>query len=389
MLASILHAAGRNVLTNPSGANLYRGVASALASSHHVEDVAVFEVDEGALPRVSADVEPAVLVLTNVFRDQLDRFGEPENVARLLAETAHALPAGSSIVANADDPLLWHAVEDLDPIGFGVRLLGSSRTRSGRDADPEICPQCGSATRYRRRTLAHLGLVDCLDCGWASPTPAFVAEVADDGLLDRLHLSVDELSCELQVGGVHNAYNAVASVAAASVLGVAPTLSIEALASVEARFGRSEWLAFANRSFRILLAKNPASCVTGTQQIASDRRIRGVVVMVNDRTADSRDISWIWDGGLEALADLHVPIIAAGIRAADVALRFRYAGGSVDAVEPDVGRLLEAVAALTEPGDHVAVLATYTAMLEFRRAVLGSRRARVAEMGGQLDGTRR
>jgi hypothetical protein len=129
----------------------------------------------------------------------------------------------------------------------------------------------------------------------------------------------------------------------------------------------------------VFLAKNPVSCVTATRQMASDPRIRAVVVLVNDRAADGRDVSWIWDGGLEDVLGLDVPIFAGGDRAADIALRFRYAGGTVDAADPDLHALLERVQAATAPGEDVAVLATYTAMLAFRRTVLGSRSAGVSD----------
>lgn len=377
MLATILEAEGVRVLSNASGANLVRGVAAALASATGNEGAAVFEVDEAALPRVVDSVQPDVLVLTNVFRDQLDRFAEPEIVVRLLSDSARALPAGSVLIANVDDPSLWHAVEELHPIGFGVEV--GVPTTSGHESDPEVCPRCGGALRYRRRTFAHLGAVGCAACGWDSARPAFLIEAADEGRVDRLRLSIGGRSQELKVGGEHNAYNAAAAIAAASSFGIPPSRSIDALASFAPKFGRAEHLAFDERSFWVLLAKNPVSCVTATRQIESDPRIRAVVVLVNDLAADGRDVSWIWDAGLDELVRLGVPVLAGGLRAHDIALRFRYAGGAVDVVEPDVRSLLRAVRTITQPGDDVAVLATYTAMLEFRRAVLGSRRAGVAD----------
>jgi len=377
MLATILEAEGVGVLSNASGANLVRGVAAALASATGNEGAAVFEVDEAALPRVVDSVQPDVLVLTNVFRDQLDRFAEPEIVVRLLSDSARALPAGSVLIANVDDPSLWHAVEDLRPIGFGVEV--GVPTTSGHESDPEVCPRCGGALRYRRRTFAHLGAVGCGACGWESARPAFLIEAAEEGRVDRLRLSIGGRSQELKVGGEHNAYNVAAAIAAASSFGIPPSRSIDALASFAPKFGRAEHLAFDERSFWVLLAKNPVSCVTATRQIESDPRIRAVVVLVNDLAADGRDVSWIWDAGLDELVRLGVPVLAGGLRAHDIALRFRYAGGAVDVVEPDVRSLLRAVRTITQPGDDVAVLATYTAMLEFRRAVLGSRRAGVAD----------
>jgi UDP-N-acetylmuramyl tripeptide synthase len=378
MLTTILEAEGVCVLANASGANLFRGVAAALASASGNEGAAVFEVDEAALPRVVDAVQPDVLVLTNVFRDQLDRFAEPEIVVRLLSGSARALPAGSALIANVDDPSLWHSVEDLHPIGFGVEV-GAGLTTAGHESDPEVCPRCGGALRYRRRTFAHLGAVACAVCGWASSRPRFLVEVAEEGRVDRLRLSLAGRSQELKVGGRHNGYNAAAAIAAASSFGIPSSWSIDALASFAPKFGRAERLVFDERSFWVFLAKNPVSCVTATRQIESDPRIRAVVVLVNDLAADGRDVSWIWDAGLEELLGLGVPVLAGGVRAHDIALRFRYAGGSVDVVDPDVRSLLREVRTITQSGDDVAVLATYTAMLEFRRAVLGSRRAGVAD----------
>ena len=192
-------------------------------------------------------------------------------------------------------------------------------------------------------------------------------------------MTIDGLSREILVGGQHNAYNAAAAIAAASSFGIAASRSIDALASFVPRFGRSECLSFDERSFWVFLAKNPVSCVAATRQIAADPRIRAVVVLVNDRAADGRDVSWIWDAGLEELLRLDIPILAGGARAHDIALRFRYARGSVDIVDPDLAQLLSKVRGVTRPGDNVAVVSTYTAMLGFRRAVLGSRSAGVSD----------
>jgi UDP-N-acetylmuramyl tripeptide synthase len=379
MLASILETADTAVLANPSGANLFRGVATSLATATGRERAAVFEVDEGALARLVPALEPRVLVLTNVFRDQLDRFGEPEAVARLLGAAAHALPAGSKVVANADDPLLWHAVEDLDPVAFGVRVAGPPSAGARDDAEPEVCPRCGAGLRYRQRTISHLGAARCFRCGWSSAEPSLLAGVLDRPGLDALRLSIDGVRLELGLGGVHNAYNAAAAVAAASALGVASRDAVRALESFAPRFGRSELLEFEGRRLWVLLMKNPAGASALVAQVVADPRVRAAAVMLNDLWADGRDVSWLWDADLESLVRSGVPIVAGGIRASVVGVRIKYAGGSVAATETDPNELLEAMTRLTSAGDDVAVLATYTAMLAFRKAVLGSRRARVAE----------
>ncbi|MFL5799174.1 MAG: MurT ligase domain-containing protein [Actinomycetota bacterium] len=380
MISHVLAASGTPVLANESGANLFRGVATTLATAGREERAAVFEVDEGALERLVPALGPRVLVLTNVFRDQLDRFGEPETVARLLGEAARALPEGSTVVANADDPLLWHAVEELGPVGFGVRAGGQSGSVTRIDGEPEVCPRCGGAIRYRHRTFAHLGAAGCARCGWSSADPRFVAEILARPGLDALRLSIGGTGFDVRLGGVHNAYNAAAAVAAASVLGVAPGDAARALESFTPRFGRTEHLEFAGRTLWVLLMKNPAGASALVDQVVADPRIRTAVVMLNDLWADGRDVSWIWDADLESLVRRGVPIVAGGIRAYDVAVRIKYAKGSVAATETDAHALLDAVTSVTEEGGAVAVLATYTAMLSLRRAVLGSRVAQVSEL---------
>jgi len=380
MISRILAARDTPVLTNQSGANLFRGVATELATAHGDERAAVFEVDEGALARLVPALEPRVLVLTNVFRDQLDRFGEPETVARLLAEAGGALPEGSTVVANADDPLLWHAVEDLHPLGFGVRAGEPSGSVARTDAEPEVCPRCGGPMHYRRRTISHLGAADCTRCEWSSPDPPFLVEVLARPGLDALWLSIGETGFEVRLGGIHNAYNAAAAVAAVTVLGVATSDAAKALETFTPRFGRTERLEFAGRTLWVLLMKNPAGASALVDQVVADPRIRAAVVMLNDLWADGRDVSWIWDADLESLIGRRVPIVAGGIRAYDVGVRIKYAGGSVTASERDPHALLDALMSVTNEGDAVAVLATYTAMLSLRRAVLGSKVARVSDL---------
>ena len=380
MIADILRARGRSVLTNESGANLFRGVATAFATANGDERAGVFEVDEGALERLTRVLQPRVLVLTNVFRDQLDRFGEPETVAGLLAGAARDLPPGSTVVANADDPLLWHAVEDLRPVAFGVRLPEGPSAASRSDGEPEVCPVCGATLRHRGRILAHLGPAACDACGWSNPEPSVLADVVDQPRLDALRLAIGGVPCDLRLGGVHNAYNAAAAVAAAEAMGVSRIHSVSALGAFTPRFGRTESLEFEGRTLWVLLMKNPAGASALVQQVAHDPRIRAAAVLLNDRWADGRDVSWIWDADLESLVGLGMPIVAGGIRADDIGVRIKYAGGRIAASANHLPDLLREIVAVTEPGDDVAVLATYTAMLAFRSEVLGSRRARVADL---------
>jgi UDP-N-acetylmuramyl tripeptide synthase len=384
MIASILEGAGHTVVTNSSGANLFRGVAAALLDMKERASVGVFEVDEGALARLVPALRPSVLVLTNVFRDQLDRFGEPETVAGLMAGAAGRLPPGSTVVANADDPLLWHSVRASHPVGFGVRSVG---TRAAGDpslpaecsGEPEICPVCGSGLRYRERTVAHLGASSCRSCGWSSMPPRFRAEVRGPVRLGSMPIEIAGRRLVLRMGGLHNAYNAAAAVAAANAVGVPVGRAVAALEAFHPKFGRSEELELDGAPVRLVLMKNPAGAAALLQQVCSEPRIGSVVVAVSDRPADGRDISWIWDVPFERLAPMRVPVVAAGRRAAEVALRMKYAGIAPSATAREPLAALRTAAAAARGRGPVVVLATYSAMLDVRRAMLGSRSASVVD----------
>ena len=219
MIAAVLGAQGTPVLTNLSGANLFRGVATAMAIAGGDERAGVFEVDEAALLRMVRALAPRVLVLTNVFRDQLDRFGETETIAAHLSGRPARLPPGSTIVANADDPMLWHAVHGDRPRGFGVESdlrgggIGGRRRARG-------LPACGAPLEYTGRTIAHLGRARCPSCSWARSPRRSRPASSTSRRLARLSLEIEGQQITFALGGVHNAYNAAAAVAAADALGI-------------------------------------------------------------------------------------------------------------------------------------------------------------------------
>jgi UDP-N-acetylmuramyl tripeptide synthase len=379
MIAAILRAEGVPVVTNESGANLFRGAAATLARAPASARAGVFEVDEGALARLVPALQPRVLVLTNVFRDQLDRFGEPETVARLLGAAARAMPSGSTVVANADDPLLWDSVRETNAVGYGV-VAPEEQERAAvtTDAEPEVCPRCGGPLSYRRRSIGHLGAAQCARCGWASPDPPFLASMGESSF-QAMTFALRGMDVRVGLGGLHNAYNAAAAIAACTAFGIPEERAAAALQGFSAKFGRTERLDVDGTHVWLLLMKNPAGASVLVRQVIAERSVGAVIVMLNDRDADGRDISWIWDANLEPLVRRGLPMVASGIRAADMAVRIKYGGGEAVSVETDPRRAL-AAAREAANGADVAVLATYSAMLDFRAAVLGSRVGRVAEV---------
>ncbi len=379
MLRAMLAEAGLRVMGNPSGANLRQGIATALLDGP-AADIAVFEVDEAVAADVGTRMEARLLVLTNVFRDQLDRYGETETVAALLAEAARALGPRARVVYNGDDPLLTGALAAAGVSGlpFGLRLADPGAAAAASvGGEPEVCPSCRRSLSYRHRTLAHLGDYGC-SCGFAPPRDAVIGEVTSLDGLQGSHLRVGDREHTVPVGGVHNAYNAVAALVAARELGVEPEVAGAALARFRTRFGRAETFRFRGADMVLVLIKNPAGADAVLSACATERDVGAVVVAINDGIADGVDVSWIWDAAFELLVPTGAPLIATGRRAWEVALRLKHAGRAPAHTSTDLAAALEHAASLSE-SRKVLVLANYTAMLEVRRLVAGSRRAVFAD----------
>ncbi len=368
---------------NASGANLVSGVASTLLASPGAE-LGLFEVDEAALPEVARRVRPRAVLLGNLFRDQLDRYGELEHVAERWRGALAALPE-TTLVANADDPLL----ADLARSHRGrVRLFGVDDPRHARPslqhaADSKYCPECGRPFVYAAAYVGHLGDFAC-PAGHLVRPPLDVAarEIELDGLVGaRFVLATPEVSLpiRLPLPGLYNVYNATAAAALAGALGVPAAEIAEGLESFSAAFGRFERIAVGDRRLLMLLVKNPAGANEAVRTLLEGEPPRLAVVALNDEIADGRDVSWIWDVDFEPLLASLDRVIVAGGRAAELALRFAYGGldrSRIDVV-PALEEALDRGLAATPAGGELVVLPTYTAMLALRRIV--ARRGYVAD----------
>ena len=371
MLRAILDASGIPTIGNATGANLRQGVATSLVTDTGAARTAVFEVDEAALPGVVRDVEPRVLVLTNVFRDQLDRYGETERVVALLRDACRLLPRGAKVVANVDDPILWPALEGHHVSGFGVTLREDRSPEPSLAAEPAVCPRCGDPLVQMSRTIAHLGTARCSSCGWRSTEPAYVGNVVRREGLRSVTLEVAETWITLPTGGIHNVYNALAAIAASDALGIPMSTAARALRSYRPRFGRGEELRVHDRPLWLALMKNPGSADVLIDEIVDDPDVGSVVVSVNDAAADGRDVSWIWDIALERLTSAGLPMIASGTRASDVSVRLKYSDAPSAPQHRDPRAAIAAAMAACPAGRSPVVLATYTAMLDVRSVVTG------------------
>jgi lipid II isoglutaminyl synthase (glutamine-hydrolysing) len=374
MAARILEPSVR-LAHNRAGANLVSGVASALLAARDPE-LGLFEVDEAALPEVASRVAPRAVSFGNLFRDQLDRYGELELVAGRWREMARGLPAGALLVANGDDPQLGEiATERSGSVVFGVDDPRHASPELQHAADSKWCVRCGTPYAYAAAYIGHLGDYRCPACGHARPPLDVVArEIELNGLESvsfRLETPEGSARVELRVPGLYNVYNALAAASLARGLGSSTEDIVGGLQGFSAAFGRFERIQLDERSLLVLLIKNPAGANEVVRTLVAGGSPRLLLVALNDEIADGRDVSWIWDVDFEPLLDGLERLIATGERAAELALRFKYAGLPEHSIEvvPPLEVALDRGLELTPPGDELIALPTYTAMLALRDLV--------------------
>ena len=371
MASSILSPVHR-LAWNRSGANLASGVASTLLAARDAE-LGLLEVDEFALPEVMRRTRPRVVCLANLFRDQLDRYGELEHIAERWRDAVAAVGDDTTIVANADDPLVAALAEGRRRLRFGVDDPSLSRATLQHASDSKYCIRCGHPYRYGAVYVGHLGDYRCDSCGHARP-PLDVAarEIVPDGLQGvsfGLVTPRGEARIRLAVPGLYNVYNALAAASLALSLDVELDAVVAGLERFRAAFGRFERFTAGDRGVLLLLIKNPAGANEVLRTLEEGGVPETLVVALNDRIADGRDVSWIWDVDFEPLLEQAGRIVVSGERAAELALRFTYAGFPRERLDvvPDLGKALDRGLALIPPGAELVVLPTYTAMLELRR----------------------
>ena len=372
MLAAVLGRAGSPPVTNGAGSNMHWGVATALLDARgDCGARGLFEVDEAWLVPVAEQTNPDQIVLGNLFRDQLDRYGELEYLADSWAELTRRHGAGTQLVLNADDPLVADLGRDRENVVyFGIEDAGQRRSGLAHAADSKRCRNCGANYVYDAVYLGHLGDYHCTSCGRRRPTADVAANVVRlDGMRGsevEVTTPAGKVALSLSLPGLYNVYNALAALAAAVASGIDPARVADALREMPAAFGRVERIPIAGRELAVLLIKNPVGADEVLRTLSLEDGRLDLWIALNDGIADGRDISWIWDAEFELLAGRVGSVTCSGRRAAELALRLKYAGIGVDTtVEPDIERSLDAALAQADAGTLYA-LPTYTALLELR-----------------------
>jgi UDP-N-acetylmuramyl tripeptide synthase len=371
MVAAVLGSTGREVVHNRAGSNMDWGVATALLDAGDAAtEIGVFEVDEAYLKPVATALDPRVVVLSNLFRDQLDRYGELESLAEGWAGVVNGPAASARLVLNADDPLVADLGRDRQSvIYFGLEDDSQAIPELQHAADSKHCRNCGAAYAYAAVFMGHLGRYACPNCGRSRPAPEVAAtKVRLDGMSGsdvEISTPLGALTLRLPLPGLYNVYNALAATATAIALDVDLQAVTTGLSSMSAAFGRTERLRIGEQDAAILLVKNPAGTNEVLRTLALEQGPLDLWMALNDRIADGRDVSWIWDADYELLAGRVARITCSGTRAEELALRLKYAGiEAPTTVDHDLERSLDH--ALGHAGGTLFALPTYTALLELR-----------------------
>ena len=390
MLSDIVRATGWAPTHNRSGSNLERGIAGALLTESTWRgepsgNIGLFEVDEASLPLVLARISPRVVLVTNLFRDQMDRYFEIDQLARRIGDAIAKLDPRVTLVLNADDPIVaWLGQRHAGPVlYFGV----DDPTVGGRVpqviSDATRCPRCKQPLRYERVVLAHEGDWSCPSCGLSRPDRDVAAtRVALTPVSSEIQLRTAVASAfdpvRVPIAGLYNAYNALAALAVARALDIALPTAALAIANFRPAFGRLEQVAVDGREMRLILVKNPAGFNAAIGALLETARRPRLLAALNDRDADGRDVSWIWDADFETLAPAVEHAVVTGIRSRDLANRLKYAGVARERIEvvDAWGSAIDRAIGAAPVGGEVVVLATYTAMQALRAEL--ARRGHVA-----------
>lgn len=364
LLSAILQTDKKKILQNTSGANLLNGIASTLllASSQKGKlnaDVALFEVDENAFPKACEVITPDMVIMLNLFRDQLDRYGEVNTIALKWQETLAQLPETTTLILNADDPQIAYLGEKAKQkvLYFGGKADTSHKASPEHAADSLYCPNCGEKLQFQTVSYSHLGIWRCPACKLRSP----------EGALRQADY--------YPLQGSYNAYNTHAAVLAAQTLDIPQNLISRALQSFRPAFGRQETVEYHGKKVEVILAKNPTGFNEALRTI-TQLKAKTVLLVLNDNIADGTDVSWIWDIDISLLKPFdNKHIFLSGTRVYDLGLRFKYEGILMDQVylSPDLAQTISHATAATSTAETLFILPTYTAMLETRKILTGKK----------------
>ncbi|GAA5355548.1 Mur ligase family protein [Streptococcus uberis] len=382
LTVGILKEAYGQVLTNPSGANMITGIVSSFLTAKKGKSgkkIAVLEIDEASLPRITQYIKPSLFVFTNIFRDQMDRYGEIYTTYQLIIDGAKNAPE-ATILANGDSPL-FASKELVNPVKYyGFNTEDHEPQLAHYNTEGILCPKCQAILQYRLNTYANLGHYTCLNCDFKRPKLDYQLTALTKTTNVSSAFVIDGQEYSINVGGLYNIYNALAAVAVAEFFGLSPEQIKAGFEKSRAVFGRQETFSIGDKSCTLVLIKNPVGASQALEMIKLADYPFSLSVLLNANYADGIDTSWIWDANFELIQEMDITEInAGGVRHSEIARRLRVSG--YDSSKISEKESLEEVMQAIEKQEskHAYILATYTAMLAFRE-LLASRHVVRKEM---------
>ncbi len=381
ILADVLKRSSISFVRNTAGSNLRRGIIAAILAHSNSkgrceEDMAVFEVDEAYIPSVCRDLKPDYVVVTNLFRDQLDRYGELDSIAKNFRNTFKKLK--STLILNADDPLVASLGRESkkDVVYFGVDDYIGEKIEHDYTADSVFDINNGKKLKYLQRYFSHVGIYRSENTHNSRPKPQIALskmhQISKNGSKIDVKTPTEVLKINLKLPGLYNIYNALAVIGVANILNITTNTLVETLNNSTPAFGRGEELTYSQRKIELILIKNP----TGLNQVIQTYlkpkpQTQPLLICINDYLADGRDVSWLWDSAIEDISSYKAKIVVSGSRAYDMALRLKYAGIGIDKIniEPNIEKALNKLIELTPKDNTAYILPTYTAMMNIREII--------------------
>ncbi|KST66898.1 Mur ligase family protein [Mastigocoleus testarum] len=367
LLRSILERKGYRVAHNATGANLENGLVTALMESANSVgglnvDYAILEVDENIVPKVLTPIQPKIILCLNLFRDQLDRYGEVDSISKRWTKVISTLPADTVVIPNADDPTLCYLGQQLKQkvSFFGLSEPEQYLEKIQHAVDSIYCPRCGHSLDYQGVYLSHLGDFTCPSCGFSKSQPTLNSQEWEQVLV-----------------GLYNKYNTLAAATAAVELGIDEKTIHNTIPTFQAAFGRAEELEIDGKRVRILLSKNPVG-TNETIRVVTQSNDKTTLLVLNDRVQDGEDVSWIWDVDTEKLVERGGTLVVSGDRVYDMALRLRYSENTADSklnliIQQDLKQAIDIALKNTPDDETLHILPTYTAMLDVREILTGKK----------------
>ena len=369
LTVGILKEAFGEVVTNPSGANMISGIATTFLTAKKGKsgkNIAVLEIDEASLSRICDYIKPSLFVFTNIFRDQMDRYGEIYTTYQMILDAAQKVPT-ATVLLNGDSPL-FNSVTLKNPVQYyGFDTEKGKPKLAHYNTEGILCPKCQHILKYKLNTYANLGDYICEHCGFRRPELDYKLTQLTSLRHNSSDFVIDGQSYHINIGGLYNIYNALAAVSVAQFFGVEPTTIKTGFDKSRAVFGRQETFKIGDKECTLVLIKNPVGATQALEMIKLAPYPFSLSVLLNANYADGIDTSWIWDADFEQVLNMDIPhMIAGGVRHSEIARRLRVTGYDAEQISEvaDLSQFFEEIK--NQETKHAYILATYTAMLEFR-----------------------